>query len=172
MRIAQAARFVAAEATDAAIQLGQDGQLPTLVMEEGAAKSDVGEHEQKSNPWLLVAVVGCSLLASLAMLLLETETRRSEAQDKTAARAALEQHYLRSFDSLRLEPYQKLLREALQAHHRGDEDLERNRYRDVLLLLHAENNNQLQGLTGSVRATSPPNDEDLARLLSILLRDD
>jgi hypothetical protein len=170
-RAAKAARFIAAETTDTAIQLGQDGQLPALVLEEGRAK-ETDDEAQKSSPFLLVAALCISLGASVGMLLLDTEVRRSERQDKAQARALIEQYYISQPTQILTEPYQDDLRAALQAHNQADYKTERQFYRRVFQRLKAENNNELKGLTGQVRADQRPNDEDLEQLLATLLRDD
>ena len=170
-RAAKAARFIAAESTETAIQLGQDGQLPSLVLEEGTAKGK-DEEAQKSSPFLLVAALCISLGASVAMLLLDPQVQQSERADKPRARELIEQHYISQPGQILLEPYQDELRAALQAHNKGDFATERRLYRRVIQRLKAENNNELRGLTGQVRGFEPPNDKDLEELLTILLRND
>ncbi|MBP85869.1 MAG: hypothetical protein CMJ64_03990 [Planctomycetaceae bacterium] len=170
-RAAKAARFIAAASTDTAIQLGQDGQLPSLVLEEGRAK-ETDDESQKSSPYLLVAALCISLGGSVAMLLIDTEVQRSEGQDKPQARELIERHYISQPGQILSEPYQDELRAALQAHNQGDYATERRHYRDVIERLKAENNNELKGLTGQVRAAQPPNDEHLEKQLATLLRDD
>ena len=170
-RAAKAARFIAAEATDTAIQLGQDGQLPALVLEEGKAK-DKDDESQKSSPFLLVAALCVSLAASVGMLILDPTVHRSERPDKPQARALIEQYYISQPGQILSEPYQDDLRAALQAHNQANYKTERQLYRRVFQRLKAENNNELKGITGQVRAAQRPNDEDLEELLAILLRDD
>jgi hypothetical protein len=64
-------------------------------------------------------------------------------------------------------PYQLLLREAQQAHSRGDLALERQKYREVLRMLRAEGRGKFEGLTGT-----PKSDQDLAKLLGTMLSKD
>lgn len=170
-RAAQPARFVAAaQGSDTTIQLGQDGQLPTLVLDEGQASPDAKADGQQSNPLLLVAVLCFSLLSSLVMLFVEFEAGRLPDEDKRLARQALQQYYIQGQPLL--EAYQHELRRALQAHNKGDYATERRHYQNVVRLLLAENNDDLRGLTGQARADRPPNDEHLREQLSILLRKD
>lgn len=172
-RAAKTAKFIAAEAADTTVHLGQDGQLPSLVLEESKAKEESDEEHQKSSPFLMVAVLCVSLGASVAMLLLDTEARRSEREDKEQARRMIEEVYTPlQPGQVFLAPYQEDLRAALQAHNRDDYATERKLYRRVISRLKAENNSELKGLTGQVRAQQPPNDEHLEQLLSTLLRSD
>lgn len=167
-RAARPARFIAGESTDTAIELGQDGQLPMLVLTEGKSNAATEADGQKSNPLLLVGVLCFSLLASLSMLLLDTTAYYAEPDSKTEARAQIEAHYVKG-KPLR-EPYQHELAAALQAHHKGDYAQERTHYKQVLKMLHEENKNAYTGVTGRVSAPSPPNDEHLESLLRTLLR--
>jgi hypothetical protein len=171
-RAAQPARFIAAQATDTTIQLGQDGQLPTLVLQEGKAKQEVEEDAQRSNPILLAVVFGFAVVSSIALLLINPQVQRSERPDKQQARELIEDHYIKDKAHILPERYQQELRRALQAYNNEDYATERTHYRNVVRLLHAENNNALKGLTGQVRAKQHPNDEDLKDLLDILLRKD
>ena len=167
-RDAQPARFIAGELTDTSIALGQDGQLPMLVLAEGKSAAANEADGQKSNPLLLVGVLCFSLLASLSMLLLDTTVYRAEPDSKKEARTQIEAHYVKG-DPLR-EPYQENLAAALQAHHKGDYAQERAQYRQVLKMLREENKNAYTGITGRVSAPLPPNDEHLDSLLRTLLR--
>jgi hypothetical protein len=167
-RTAQPARFIAGESTDTAIELGQDGQLPMLVLTEGKSSAATDADGQKSNPLLLVGVLCFSLLASLAMLLLDTKSYYAEPDSKKEARTQIEAHYVKG-NPLR-EPYQDYLAAALQAHHKGDVAQERTQYKQVLKMLREENKNAYTGITGRVSAPLPPNDEHLDSLLRTLLR--
>ena len=167
-RAAQPAKFIAGESTDTSIELGQDGQLPMLVLAEGNVKHTAEADGQKSNPLILVGVLCFSLLASLSMLLLDTTASHVEPDSKKNARSQIESHYVKG-NPLR-EPYQDLLASALQAYHRGDLDEEQTNYRLVSKMLREENKNAYTGLTGRVSAPAPPNDEHLDSLLRTLLR--
>ncbi|MBC8357020.1 MAG: hypothetical protein H8E66_34040 [Planctomycetes bacterium] len=167
-RAAQPAKFIAGEATDTSIELGQDGQLPMLVLAEGISKESVEADGQKANPLILVGVLCFSLLASLSMLLLDTTAYYEEPDSKKEARTQIEAHYVRG-NPLR-EPYQDLLAAALQAQHKGDSREEQKYYKQVSKMLREENKNIYTGLTGSVNAPKPPNDEHLDSLLRTLLR--
>jgi len=167
-RAAQPARFIAGESTETAIELGRDGQLPMLVLTEGKSNAVTDADGQTSNPLLLVGVLCFSLLASLSMLLFDTTAYYAEPDSKNDARAQIEARYVKG-NPLR-EPYQDVLAAALQAHHKGDYDQERNHYKQVLKMLREENKNAYTGITGRVSAPLPPNDEHLDSLLRTLLR--
>ena len=86
-----------------------------------------------------------------------------------AARRQLEDQYLRP--SVAPARYQQLLRQALWAHNREAYDEERRLYKQVLDLLHAENKDPYNGLTGQIDARDPPNDRHLEELLATLVDD-
>ena len=73
------------------------------------------------------------------------------SQEKDEARQRIEREYFGAgaIDEKELKPYQMLLRESHMAHSRGDVKTERNNYRKVLGLLHAERRPGEKGLTGS-----------------------
>ncbi len=169
-RSANAARFITANPTERRIDLGADGRLPELVLQEGAKTEQTSATPRATNPLVLVAVLAVSFGLTAAMLLLDTESRRTESELKAQARDDLALHYTRSYR--RLEPYQEQLRQALQFHNQGKYAEERGCYRRVLDLLHEEHRENLKGLTGVRHGTSPPNDEHLESLLSQLLSND
>ena len=94
------------------------------------------------NPLLLIAVLAVSFGLTAAMLLLDTESKRSESDRKAEARDELALQYTHSHR--RLEPYQEQLRQALQFHNQGKYAEERNCYRRVLDLLHEEHRENLK----------------------------
>jgi hypothetical protein len=138
--------------------------LPTLQLADGQA-SGKGEAGEKAVPlWLALLAVMAS--TGLSAFLLLGDPAKTNAVDRRAeARQEIEKDYFGS-DVSQLRLYQVLLREAQQAHSRGDRAAERQRYRQVLSLLRAEGRSQFEGLTGS-----PRDDDRLVDLLSILLAD-
>ena len=169
-RAANAARFITANPTERRIDLGADGRLPELVLQEGAKSEPASATPRATNPLVLIAVLAVSFGLTAAMLLLDTESKRSESDRKAEARDELALHYTHSHR--RLEPYQEQLRQALQFHNQGKYAEERNCYRRVLDLLHEEHRENLKGLTGVRHGVSPPSDEHLESLLSQLLSND
>lgn len=158
-----------ANPTERRINLGADGRLPELVLQEGTKSENVAASPRTTNPLVLVAVLSVSFGLSALMLLMDTETRRSESEQQAQARDELTLHYTQSIR--RLEPYQEELRRALQFHNQGKYAEERRCYRIVLDLLHEEHRDNLKGLTGVHRGLTPPSDEHLELLLSQLLSD-
>jgi hypothetical protein len=166
---ANRARFVTANPTERRINLGADGRLPELVLQEGTKAEQVPTASRGANPLVLVGVLAVSFGLSAVMLLMDTETRRSESDKQAEARAELALHYTQTHR--RLEPYQEELRRALQFHNQGKYAEEHRCYRRVLDLLHEEHRDNLKGLTGVRHGTSPPSDQHLESLLSQLLSD-
>jgi hypothetical protein len=141
---------------------GADGKLPTLQLadaEEEASKRDGG---QGIPLWLAVGAVAASTILSAFLLLGDLEGTQSAAARTASARRDIVQFY--GADAAELQPYQILLREAQQAHSRGDRKLERQKYQRVLSLIHTEGRTDYDRLTGT-----PSGDAELARLLSVLL---
>lgn len=164
----QAAKFVTAGNSASHVRLGADGQLPQLVLQEGEKRERRSEEKQGMNPLVLVAVLALSL-ASTAAILFIPDASPAVSQFKNDARRVVEDYYIGKGENIR--PYQEHLREALQAHRRGDYNLEQRKYRQVMNMLKYEGLG-LTGLTGrrGTQEVPPPNDYDLEEQLRILLR--
>ena len=168
-REALPARFIAADASETRVELGHDGQLPILQLEE-ATRIDVDQQNASaSNPWLLVAALAFSFGMSAVLLFVDTSGAPAERATKKSARSDIEMYYSRPV--AQPQQYRRLLREALQAYNKEDYATERRRYKRVLDLLHAENKDLYSGLTGQVSAPKPPHDRHLEELLSTLVDD-
>jgi len=167
-RLATTARFITADPTDTRINLGADGRLPELRLDESQDIDRAATPVRSANPLILVGVLGVSFVMSAVLLFLDTETRKSESQRRADARRELEVNYTQS--SKGLEKYQAELRSALQSHNRRKYDEERKHYRRVIQMLRAEDVDPLKGLTGIRRGEAPPSDEHLESLLSELLK--
>lgn len=168
-REARPARFIPADASATRVELGHDGQLPVLQLEESSRADVDPQRNTQTNPWLLVAALVFSFGMSAVLLFVETDRAPTERATKRSARTALETYYLTP--ATQPQPYRQLLAQALQAYNKGDYATERRRYKQVLDLLHAENNDPLSGLTGQVSAANPPHDRHLEELLSTLVDD-
>ena len=170
-RKAKQAKFITAERTETKIQLGADGQLPELVLREADAKEKTEEVSSSgSSPLLIVALV-VSIGFSVLLLLVDMSTSRSESRSKQESRESLEAYYIgEQSETSQLQPYQLLIREALQEHSSGDEKSEKMLYKQVLDILHAEGKNKYAGVTGQVTG-SAPSDENLEALINILRRE-
>ena len=170
-RKAKQAKFITAERTETKIQLGADGQLRELVLREADAKEKTEEASSSgSSPLLIVALV-VSIGFSVLLLLVDMSTSRSESRSKQKSRESLEDYYIgEQSETSQLQPYQLLIREALQEHSSGREKSEKKLYKQVLDMLHAEGNNEYAGVTGQVTGAAP-SDENLEALINILRRE-
>lgn len=159
------ARFKIATAQAPTVVPSVDGKLPTLQLADAAPTEKTSGGDKAIPLWLAVLAVLASTVFSVFLLLYTPPEQQSVQTRRADARRDLAQYY--GNDAAALRPYQVLLREAQQAHSRGDRSLERQRYRDVLRLLRAEGRSKFEGLTGT-----PASDEKLSQLLAILLAEE
>jgi len=160
---ANTARFKAASVQSPTVVPTADGKLPTLQLADADVDPAQAAGGDKAVPlWMASLAVVASTVISVILLVGDPQGSESVSSRRAQARHDLAIYY--GSEAVQLRPYQVLLREAQQAHSRGDFATERQRYRQVLALLRAEGRNQYIGLTGT-----PKDDEELARLLSILL---
>jgi hypothetical protein len=173
------ARLVSADAAQSSLKLAADGQLPNLQLQEGD-KKDRGQGQSRSIPpvvMILAWIVSVVLTVGIVMLNGQNGSSTDATQAKKDALAKIED--LQFFgDPARGEllPYQRLLRDARQAHARGDFKTERKYYKKVLDLLHTEtwggapaaaSGTRLQkGVTGSRE-----HDRELEQLILTILAD-
>ena len=157
------ARLKTAASAAPTIAPAADGKLPGLLLAEGETSATGGETGEKSVPlWMAcVAVVGSTVL-SVFLLLSESPGKKSAVSQQAEVRQQIASFY--GADGSTLKPFQVLLREAQQAHSRGDRAMERQKYRQVLGLLRSEKRSKYENVTGT-----PSDDEKLAQWLSILL---
>jgi hypothetical protein len=157
------ARLKTAATAAPTISPAADGKLPGLLLAEGESSAAGGETGEKSVPlWMAcVAVVGSTLL-SVFLLLSEAPGAKNAVSQQAEVREQIASFY--GADGSPLKPFQVLLREAQQAHSRGDRAIERQKYRQVLGLLRSEKRSKYENVTGT-----PSDDEKLAEWLSILL---
>jgi hypothetical protein len=160
----QVARFITDQG-DLLVELGADGQLPELSLDDAATNRDRSAKSKESNPLLLYAVLALSFVMTLALLLLDAGSTSSKGLTKEQARRDIVQFYGREGDELR--PFQRSLRAARLAHSRGDYRAERMEYRKVLNQLNSEDINQHLGVTGHHHT-----DEELRGLIGVLLTED
>jgi hypothetical protein len=160
---ANTARFKTAATSTATLVPAADGKLPGLLLADGETVAAGVHAGEKGVPlWLAcLAIVGSTLL-SLLLLVGDGPVKQSVASKHAEAREQLAQFFGNEGTILR--PYQILLREAQQAHSRGDRATERQRYRQVLALLRSEKRSKSETVTGI-----PSEDELLAQWLSVLL---
>jgi hypothetical protein len=162
------AKFIATEAAQSGLKLADDGKLPSLRLKEAGQVETKEAGSKGVNPLLLFGALAFSLVATVILVFLPTESDvPGRATEKQAARREIEENYISGMDKeASLAPYQIHLREALQARSRRDFTEERRRYRRVLDMLRAERGKFDRGLTGS-----PTRDETLEKLITTLLSD-
>ncbi len=160
----QLARFITDQG-DPLVELGADGQLPELALDEGKSSRDRVSKPKEASPALLYAVLALSLAMSLALLLLDAAPHASTTVSKNQARRDIVRFYGKETDELK--PSQSSLRAARLAHSRGDRQTERREYRKVLDELSAEDSNQHVGVTGHFRS-----DHELKQLIGLILSQD
>jgi hypothetical protein len=164
--IRKTAKFIATEAAQSGLKLAEDGKLPSLHLKEAGRAEAKEAGSSGANPLLLFGVLAFSVIATVILVFLPTESDApGKATEKQAARREIEENYIAGMDKeAALAPYQIHLREALQARSRRDFAEERWRYRRVLDMLRAERGKFDRGLTGS-----PAKDETLEKLITTLL---
>jgi hypothetical protein len=158
------ARFIPGGGSPSAAALASDGRLPELKLQEGKARRAPGEAEA-TNPLVMAGVLCLSFVMSTALVLIDFESPNAGASDRAQARQRLAEFYQQSNGPL--EPYQQYLRDAQRAHSRGDNAMERQRYRRVLQLLRAEGRSRYSSVT-----RSPSGDRELEQLLATLMSEE
>ena len=158
----ETARFITDNSGDAMVQLGEDGKLPELTLDEGLDRKGKEPQSNQSNPLLLYAALAVSFVSSLSMLFIDMEPSTSATARLAQARRTIATFY--GNDEEELLRYQELLREARLAYSRSDASSERDALRQVLELLNSEDKNQYTGLTGK-----NSRDTELKRLIGTLL---
>lgn len=156
------ARFIERDANATQVQLGADGQLPDLALSTEQDRKAESEQSQSTNPLVLVAVLGVSVILSVFMLVVDQSSPQSTPA-KTVARRTLQQ----VFDSWDREKppnreIRDLLARAFQAYNCGDVSQEKKFYRQVMDILNREDAPKYEGYTGS--------DSRLKEALNELLR--
>jgi hypothetical protein len=161
------ARLVTSEAAPSNLTLPADGQLPVLHLDE-PEKKQAGARPRSVHPAVLFAVLAASAIMTLVLAFGDFGSPPPPtAAKKDEARQEIREKY---FGGGKLEgsedplPYQICLREAQQAHSRGNRKAERDAYRKVLDMLRAAPAGRERGLTGS-----KARDEELEKLIVLLL---
>ncbi|MCE9554317.1 MAG: hypothetical protein K8T91_13200, partial [Planctomycetes bacterium] len=166
------AQFITADVAQSQLTVAADGKLPELQLNADNA----GPRKRKvlvgGNSWATVVLISLSLLAAVAMIMIDTGAAPTSNSTDTDSRIRIEKRYFGD-DGTELRPYQILLRRAQQAHDRGDRKAERQYYLQVLGMLRDENLHPLgRNLTGMEKKATDktlPSDEDLEDLISKVL---
>lgn len=165
------ARFLSNRSGEPLVKLGEDGQLPALELAELSEDRprERRESTQSSNPLLLYAVLGFSIVMSLGLLLLDPDASGTETASQQSDARAVVRKFIGGSEG-NFEPYQRLLRKALVDHSQGDAASERRHYRMVLEMLNsADVRSDLNGLTGAQTGRGPAGDDELRGALETLL---
>jgi hypothetical protein len=171
------ARLIAADTPPSSFTLAADGQLPHLQLRESQSAAAAEVKSKAVHPLVLLGLLGMSVALSLALVLIDVDSPSSaDSQRKAAARELIERQYFGDPEHGHLAPYQVYLREAKQAHYRGDEKAERQCYRKVLDLLRAEpreRSSLAPGVDGLAPGVTGSRDFDrtLEQQIAILLGD-
>lgn len=125
------------------------------------------ESQRGVNPLVLVLVLCISVVSSILLVMYEPAASGPANSDRRErARWVIQEDYFSNLDKSKpLEPYQLRLRQAQQAHSRGDYSVERKLYKEVLDMLRAERGAYDRGVTGS-RARDAALEDQLKILLS------
>jgi hypothetical protein len=160
---ASVAKFITNREGDALVQLGADGKLPELSLQEDRQTSTKTTKKKASNPNILYAALAASFFVSIMILLLDTSGFETAPVKVESVRKDITKFYEKPGQ----EPhkYQLELRQAELAHAKADYKKEKLHYRRVLFMLQAQDTNPLKGLTGD----GPTTDEELKTLVISLL---
>jgi hypothetical protein len=158
------ARFIPAEAAQSKLKPADDGKLPGLRLHETAGGARP-EKARGANPLVLLGLLCLSVVMTVVILFSDLQPNdRSSDTDKADARWQISENYFADLGNQALKPYQVYLRNAQQAHVRGNIKTERAMYHKVLGLLRAERLPS-ESLTGTLQR-----DKELENYLITLLR--
>ena len=143
------ARFVTAEAAQSKLEVAEDGNLPSLRLQEGQQAKEPVEKSTSVNPLVLFAVLCMSVALSVLLVSTDIDSQDPFESEKARAREVIREEYFANLDDTPLAAYQLDLREAQRAHARGDFETERELHRKVLKQLRSERGRFGRGLTGS-----------------------
>lgn len=163
------AKFITADATESNIHPLADGKLPELALNEGQQADKAEKGGRTVSPLVLMLVLASSVVMSIMIVVVDWgPIGAGNSQIKAEARARIRADYFDNMDrNTPLAPYQIYLRDAQQAHSRGEFRTERELYRKVLDLLKAERSPLARGVTGS-----QSRDKTLERYVTTLLREE
>lgn len=160
------ARLLTGQAAESWLPIGNDGQLPQLVVKDEQLKESKQRESTESNPLILVIVLVASVAMSLLLLFVPEELPSSN-NSMGDSLDRLEEHYIGTKQPL--EPYQILVRSALELENEGERREAKEVYRKLLDMLHAERRNPNEYLTGPPFSSREPNDRSFENHLRVLL---
>ena len=157
----QTARFIT-DRGDTLVELGADGHLPELSLEDGPTRKQKSGEKKKTGPALMYCMLGLSFLASIAMLLIDPAPDSVSEMSRAEARTEIMQFF--GGDKEELQEWQISLRAARLANSRRDYTTELFEYRKVLKVLNSEDRDPHIGVTGHLEG-----DVELRRLIGIII---
>jgi len=137
----QLAKFVTDAKGESRVQLGEDGQLPELSLDEDLTGGKTEHKSQRSNSLLISVLLVASMAASILLLVSEGPGRGNANRERGFARAELRQLLEDTRPKTKGQPdatWRMLVRDALSAAARSDRTNEQRAYDGLLNLLHAE----------------------------------
>ena len=161
----QLARFVTDAKGESRVQLGEDGQLPELSLDEELTGGKSELKTRRSNSLLLSLLLAASVAASVLLLVIEGPIRGSGDRERGAARTTLKNMLEKTQPRKADQPeadWRLLVHDALSAAARSDRTNEQRAYDRLLNLLNAEDRRK-SSLTGD-----EARDEDLEKAIAIL----
>ena len=164
----QLARFVTDDSGGARVQLGEDGQLPELALDEDLTGGRPARGTRTSNNLLLYVLLAVSVASTAMLLLVEAPGSAGGETDQAQARDELKQilHDSRPKKGATESAWRTLVRESLAAGSRQDRAGELRAFDRLLELLNAEDIRQTStGLTGD-----KGRDKTLRTLIARLIR--
>ena len=161
----QLAKFVTDAHGESRVQLGEDGQLPELSLDEELTGGQTEQKTKRSNSLLLSMLLAASVAASVLLLVAEAPLRGGGDRGRQAARKQLTQLLQESQPKKANQTeagWKLLVRDALSSAARADRAGEQRAYDRLLKLLNAEDRPDT-GLTGDMQT-----DDDLRGLIAQL----
>ena len=147
----QLAKFVTNAEGESRVQLGEDGQLPELSLDEELTGGQAEQKTRRSNSLMLSLLLAASVASTVLLLVVEGPGNRAIGNDRRAERQELK----RMLDDSQPKKDQAeagwrlLVRDALTSAARSDRSGEQQAYDRLLKLLNAEDLGTT-GLTGDV----------------------
>jgi len=147
----QLAKFVTNAEGESRVQLGEDGQLPELNLDEELIGGQSEQKTRRSNSLMLAVLLAASVASTVLLLVVEGPGNRATGNDRRTERQKLKQMLDDSQPKKnQVEAgWRLLVRDALTSAARSDRSGEQQAYDRLLKLLNAEDLGTT-GLTGDV----------------------
>jgi hypothetical protein len=156
------ARFIT-DRGDTLVELGADGHLPELALDEGPQKRKAATGPKQTSPVVLYCILGLSFVMTIGMLLIDFQPAGVSPLSRQQAREEIVK-FFGSEENDELKPWQESLRRARLAHSQRDFAVEIREYRKVIDVLNAEDRDPHIGVTGHLET-----DKELKRLIGNII---